>query len=78
LLALLPGCADRVEPHRVVVQRERVVQKVPARLLVCDAPPQLSDCKTQSCVALILADLKASGDDCRAKLDAVRGLVEAE
>ncbi len=48
----------------------------PAQLLTCQPQPPSPAVATQRDVGLYLIDLAAAGDDCRAKLDAVRGLLE--
>jgi hypothetical protein len=54
---------------------------VPASLLTCQAapvPPDLNVPRWDQVLAGYLLDLGAAGDDCRAKLGAVRGLVGAK
>jgi hypothetical protein len=52
---------------------------VPAALLTCRPSPAVPQpVESQKIVGLYLLDLFEAGEDCRAKLDAVRGLVEAK
>lgn len=71
---LLAGCtANRPEPVVEIVER-RV--EVPPSLLSCMPEPKAKEVwRTQRDVALYLVKLAEAGEDCRAKLDAVKGLV---
>lgn len=59
----------------VKIQVERV--KIPADLLDCQDAPEAPDASLQSQVASYLISLWDSGEDCRTKLQQVKGLVEA-
>lgn len=48
----------------------------PAALLDCAAEPLAPDTADQDVVALYLLDLASAGEDCRARLRAVRRFVE--
>ena len=75
--ALLTACAARSEPPRVVTKIETVKQRVPPQLLRCPpAPIPAADLATQRQVARFVLDLHVAGDECRAKLEAVRQLIE--
>jgi len=51
---------------------------VPAQLLSCAPTPAVPvETATQRDFALYVLDLEAAGQDCRAKLGAVRGVVQA-
>lgn len=64
----------------MVTKVERVPVKPPAPLLECAARPPIppADQVTLDTVALLLVDLDAAGEDCRAKLGAVRAFVAGE
>jgi hypothetical protein len=71
-LVLLAACSSPA-PMPVVVRPD-----VPASLLACAAapvPPDLNVPRWDQVLAGYLLDLGAAGDDCRAKLGGVRGLV---
>lgn len=70
---LLTGCDSSGE--RVVTRVEYVRQAVPAPLLTCAPDPAVPDAAMQGEVALYLTELWEAGEDCRSKLDQVRGLV---
>ena len=76
-LLLLPLCAPlaccSLPPEPVVVR-----PPVPASLLTCapaPTPPDLNVPRWDEVLANYLLDLGAAGEDCRAKLGTVRGLV---
>lgn len=70
---LLTGCA--ADP---IVTVQYVKQDIPASLLVCDGAPDVPGARaTQRDVARFVVRLNDAGQDCRQKLDAVRGLVMA-
>lgn len=71
---LLARCAPASEP--VVVKAA-----VPPSLLTCAPPPPAPDLggrRWDEALADYLLDLAAAGDDCRAKLNAVGKLVQAD
>lgn len=63
-LMMLGGCATST------------AGRVPGQLLTCAEQPASPKSPTQRQVGLYVIDLTAAGDDCRTKLNAVRGLVE--
>jgi hypothetical protein len=67
---LLTGCATA--PPRVIVE----TIPVPEALLVCRDEPAPPVDVTDRAVGAWIVDLAEAGDDCRAKLGAVRGIVE--
>ena len=67
---LLTGCATA--PPRVIVE----TAPVPEALLVCRDEPAPPVDVTDRAVGAWIVDLAEAGDDCRAKLGAVRGIVE--
>jgi hypothetical protein len=74
IAGLLAGCAaSRPEPVVEIVERK---VEVPDSLLTCMAEPKAREVwRTQRDVALYLVRLAEAGEDCRAKLGAVKGLV---
>lgn len=73
LICALPlmACADSPPvPPPVQIRVERVT--VPAELLTCQAAPPVPDARDQAEVADYVVDLWAAGDDCRAKVRAIR------
>lgn len=52
-----------------------VLPDIPAPLLSCRPEPALPDMKADGDLAHYLLDLAAAGQDCRARLDEVRGLL---
>ena len=68
---LWTGCAAPA-PEPVLVKLS-----VPPSLLACQSQPVPPDpMKNDADLAYFIVDLAAAGDDCRQKLDAVRGLVQ--
>lgn len=61
LAALLGGCSTTT---------------IPQQLLTCSPQPAAPEASSQREVGLYIVDLAAAGDDCRTKLNAVRGIVE--
>ena len=74
---LLAGCQHQ-RPEPVVEIVERRVE-VPPSLLSCMPEPKPREVwRTQRDVALYLVRLAEAGEDCRAKLGAVKGLVSGQ
>lgn len=73
---LLSGCGT--DPPPMVTEVKYIRQQVPAQLLDCAAQPVPPRVASQRDVALYLLDLAEAGEDCRSKLDAVRGVVGAQ
>lgn len=73
LLPLLTACASA--PPVVLTKIQEVPQQVPLALLSCAPEPAVPAGSMQSDVAGYLLDALDAGDDCRAKLGAVRALV---
>lgn len=72
----MSACASN-EPPRIVTRVEYQRQQVPVALLTCrPSPPVPTPVESQKAVGLYLLDLFEAGEDCRTKLDAVRGLVD--
>lgn len=72
--ALLTACGTTPETRLVrEVQIER--QQVPAALLNCAPVPSVPDGGTQRDVARYVVDLWQAGEDCRGKVNALRGLI---
>lgn len=71
---LLSGCAS--DPPPMVTEVRYIRQEVSASLLDCAAQPVPPAIASQRDVALYLLDLAEAGEDCRAKLAAVKGIVE--
>jgi hypothetical protein len=69
--ALLMGCAEKPP----VVEVRYVPQQVPAGLLTCAAKPAVPEVMDDHAVAGYVLDLAEAGEDCRAKLRRVRGVV---
>lgn len=74
---VLAACGS---PDKGALPELRIVQpSVPAALLTCadePADPSAKPNLTQRDVARYLVELRAAGEDCRAKLGSVRGLVQ--
>jgi hypothetical protein len=71
--ALLTACAGGP-----VTQLQVERQRVPASLLTCADAPTPPDAALQSEVARYIVDLYDAHGDCRGKLGALRGLLDAE
>jgi hypothetical protein len=69
---LLTACASSKPETRIQIE----YLPPPEPLLSCAAPPAVPDTIEQARVGEYLTDLWASGDDCRAKLNAVRQWVK--
>jgi starvation-inducible outer membrane lipoprotein len=75
----LTGCATApvmVAPPQSIQPMLRDV--MPASLLVCHAEPLGAGISTNRQAAKYVLDLKSAGQDCRAKLRAVGGLIRNE
>lgn len=68
---LLAACGETKLLPSLVTQR----LEVPESLLTCAPPPAPRPVSTQADVALLLLDLAEAGEDCRAKLAAVKDVV---
>ena len=75
ILLPLAACSSTPEP-RVVVETRIERQQIPADLLTCLPAPAVPVAESQRDVARYLVDLAEAGEDCRAKLAGVRGLVD--
>lgn len=64
----------------VLTKIERVQPPVPEALLVCDMAPLVpfTRDRTDESVAEYIVDLAVAGEDCRTKLDEVRGILTRE
>ena len=74
--AFLPSCA--ADPPRLVTRIERVPLSVPEQFRACADAPSLEDVKMQSDLMAIVAGLKFSLDDCRAKLGATWDVIDRQ
>lgn len=75
-LVPLTACADK--PPEIVTKVEYVRQEIPDALLTCPEGPPVPDpgTATQRSVAAFLVQAVHAGEDCRAKLEAIRRLVQ--
>ena len=75
LLGLLTACGtvkDALIEHRLVYPT------IPAHLLMCENEPGVPDAlHTDTQLVRYLDDVRASGEDCRAKLRALRGITQS-
>ncbi len=71
---LLSGCAAP-EP-RLLVERRMERPRLPPTLLICQDSPDPPDALMQREVADFIVRLWEAGEDCRAKLAALRGLLD--
>jgi len=55
-----------------------LADRIPAQLLECRDRPAVGDLARQSDVARWVVELDAAGDDCRRKVGAIKGLVQAD
>lgn len=78
VLAMLTGCAS-MRPQKVlvpVVQNQRVL--VPESLLTCAGEPVPGVWASQKEVARYIIELQAAGGDCRAKVRAIKRILEGQ
>ncbi|SMC56988.1 hypothetical protein SAMN06297251_10432 [Fulvimarina manganoxydans] len=68
------GCATK----NVIVPPPPLADRIPAQLLACRERPVAGELTRQSDVAKYVVELDAAGEDCRRKLNGIRGLVQRD
>lgn len=76
----MSGCANSAGGLQTVIEPRVERQRVPGALLDCAPHPEPTeaDMASQKAVGLYVVRLAGAGEDCRAKLEAVRQLVEEQ
>ena len=77
-LGALPILAACPSPRPIILPPPPLSDRIPSPLLACRDRPLVGALDRQSDVAKWVVELDAAGDDCRRKIQAIRGLVERD